>query len=83
MTNNCIKDLNKVVITIDGGVIQNVYSSNKNLDVVIVDFDCEGADKSEYWYKESLKDFGKNKPFYEVKTHRGVYNDNLPLNIEE
>jgi hypothetical protein len=37
----------KILITVEGGIVQNVCS-DKDCDIVIMDFDCEGSDR----YKE-------------------------------
>lgn len=30
----------KIVITVSGGIVQDVYSSNTDVEIEIVDFDC-------------------------------------------
>ena len=34
----------QIVINVAGGVVQNVFASNENVEVIVVDWDSEGAD---------------------------------------
>lgn len=37
--------MSKVLIEVEGGVIQNVYTDIKNLEVQVLDHDIEGTDE--------------------------------------
>ncbi|MCC2248941.1 hypothetical protein JUJ52_03080 [Virgibacillus sp. AGTR] len=37
----------KIAVIVEGGVVQNVLSNQENVDIVIVDYDTEGADEEE------------------------------------
>jgi hypothetical protein len=38
------KAMTHIVITMDGGLIQDVFSTDPDIEVVSVDWDCEGSD---------------------------------------
>jgi hypothetical protein len=37
----------KVVVIIEGGVVQNIIVDDENINVVVVDYDTDGADETE------------------------------------
>lgn len=50
--------MTKVIITVRGGMIQEVFCRNKNIDVEVLDFDTQDPDEleeRETRYKQILK----------------------------
>ena len=50
--------MTKVIITVRGGMIQEVFCRNKNIDVEVLDFDTQNPDEleeRETRYKQILK----------------------------
>lgn len=68
----------KVIIELEGGLVQSVLSTDKNTEVLVVDRDLEGVDEEEIMTKNDIKKFiGKNK-FFPVKRYiSGVSDEDL------
>ena len=74
-------DPDKLIITLDGGIIQDVLCTTKNIDIMVVDFDYEGADENEFWQPGEIEDFADERYFYDKNLKCGVYDHDLPIEV--
>lgn len=70
---------NKILITVEGGIVQQIFSTNENTEVLLVDFDSEGADSDEFLTEEEIKTFTKNENFKEPKLISGIYDKDFDI----
>ena len=56
-----IKPTNRIVIVIEGGVIQDIVANNNNVDIIVVDYDVDDEMEGEEFqaHKDEM-----NTPFY-------------------
>ena len=67
----------KIIITLEGGIVQSVLSSDKNVDVIVIDRDSDGADEEEYYSEDEVKDFIDDKVLNDIGFVAGVYEDDF------
>lgn len=53
-----------VVINVSGGLVQDVFASNPNIEVTLVDWDVEGADADHPDVISIIDRLGRNRPAY-------------------
>lgn len=73
----------KVVITLEGGLVTSVLSDNIDLDVMVVDYDSEGADADEIISQEEVDNFVDGEHMWTVDHKGGVAKDSLNFNVIE
>lgn len=69
----------KLIITVDGGIVQSVSSNHADVRVMIVDRDTDGADPDEFLTQQDMKDFIEREEFREVIKFSGVSDEVIPF----
>jgi len=69
--------MSKVVITIEGGLVQQVYSTDPDLQVVVLDLDIEGADDDEIMSLDELHSIMDNEKVKAIEYKSGVFDGGL------
>jgi len=63
----------KIIIEVEQGMIQKIFTTDKDTEVLVVDRDFEGADNDELISDKEIKKFcGKNK-FAVIDYNSGIY----------
>jgi hypothetical protein len=75
--------MNKVVVTLEGGLVTSVISSDMDTEVLVVDYDSEGADKDEIISQEEVDTFIDGENMYTVDHKGGVAEGSLDFNVVE
>lgn len=68
----------KIIVTVEGGLVTDILSNtNEEIEVLVVDYDSEGADQDEILKKEEINDFKKNNNFKPISYKSGVAEDSI------
>lgn len=70
---------NKILITMEGGLIQQIFATNENTEVLVVYMDDEETDPDEFLTEEEIKNFIKDESFKEPKVISGVYDKDFDI----
>ena len=73
----------KVAITMQGGIVTSVVSSDEELEVYVLDYDSEGCDPDEIALQDEIDAFVDNQPMYPVDWKSGVAEDSMDFNVVE
>lgn len=71
--------MNKVLIIMEGGIVQHILSSSEDTEVLLIDRDTEGADPDEFLKSKEIENFIKGIEFKEPKLMSGVSDDTINI----
>lgn len=64
--------MSKIIITVECGCVSGVFATDKNVEVLIVDHDADGADPDEIFSDQEIKEFVGNEKFIEIDSRSGI-----------
>ena len=71
--------MSKIVITCEGGLVTNILSNNKEDEILVIDYDSEGADQDEIISQEEVDEFLNGDMVYDRKYKTGVSEESIEL----
>jgi hypothetical protein len=72
----------KIIIEVEGGLVQRVLANRKDAQAMIVDRDVEGADPDEILTQKEINDYIRGNKFYDIDTTGGITDLRLDLKEE-
>lgn len=75
--------MSKIVVTLEGGLVTGILSSDMDVEVLVVDYDSEGADADEILSQEEVDNFVDGEHMWNVEHKGGVAKDSLNFNVIE
>jgi|BioPla2DNA2_1021312.scaffolds.fasta_scaffold99555_2 hypothetical protein len=65
----------KIVVKVENGLVQDVYSNSENVEVLVLDKDNNGADEDEVITDEEIFSFCKNENLKPISYASGIIDE--------
>ena len=75
--------MSKVIVTMQGGLITSVLSNDMNIEVLVVDYDSEGADEDEMITQEEVDVFVDLNDMHSLEWKSGVSEESMDFRVIE
>ena len=69
--------MKKVIVTMEGGLIQSILTNDPAIQVFVVDYDSEGADEGGLLTSDDVRNFVGDRVFREIGWDGGVSEENI------
>lgn len=73
--------MKKVIVTMEGGLIQSILTNDTEIQVFVVDYDSEGADEDVLLTSDDVSNFVGDTVFHEIGWDGGVSEENIAFPI--
>ncbi len=75
--------MSKVIVQVIGGLVQAVFSTDPEVEIVVLDYDTEGADEDEIMPLSELEELMGEDKAKSVDFRSGIFEDDLYSVIEK
>lgn len=75
--------MSKVIVQVRGGLVQAVFATDPTVDVIVLDYDTEGADEDEIMPLEELQELMADEKAKPVDFKSGIFEDDIYSVLEE
>lgn len=65
----------KVIVYVNGGLVQDVYATTEDVDVIVIDSDTNGIPDEDLMTDEDINNLLDDKKFVNISFDRGSYRE--------